>query len=97
MPLKISSDGAGGFLLAVKAVPGASRDSIAGVLGDRLKVRVSAMPQDGKANKAICELIAAHLALKPRGVQIASGHASAEKQVRICGLPEDALRSAFDD
>ena len=34
-------------LLLVKMVPGASRDEIAGVVGDRLKVRVAAPPEDG--------------------------------------------------
>jgi len=48
-----------------QAVPGASRSGIAGVLGDRLKVRISAPPEAGKANDAICELIAQALASRP--------------------------------
>lgn len=86
MSLRITSDGEGGSIVAVKAVPGASRDEVAGVLGDRLKVRVSAAAERGKANKAICAVIAE--ALAGRGapgaqVEILSGHGSAAKQVRV--------------
>jgi uncharacterized protein (TIGR00251 family) len=73
----------GSVLIRVKAVPGASRDQIAGVLGDRLKVRIAAPPEGGKANKAICGLIAKELAVKPAQVEIASGASSAEKMVRV--------------
>ncbi len=48
-------------LIWVKAVPGASRNEIAGVVGDRLKIRISAPPEGGKANKAICKLLASSL------------------------------------
>ena len=54
----ISRDG-GDVLIRVKVVPGASRAGIAGVLGDRLKVRVSAPAEGGRANKAVCAVIAA--------------------------------------
>jgi uncharacterized protein (TIGR00251 family) len=76
----------GGVAIAVKAVPGAKRDGIAGVLGTRLKVRVSAPPEDGRANAAICAVIAAALGVKPRAVTVVTGHASAEKVVRVEGV-----------
>ncbi|KKK79180.1 hypothetical protein LCGC14_2836110, partial [marine sediment metagenome] len=40
-------------MIAVKAVPGASRDRVVGVLGDCLKVATSQPAEKGKANKAI--------------------------------------------
>ena len=46
------------LVLRVKAVPGAKRDAIAGALGDRLKIRVAAPPEDGQANAAIRALLA---------------------------------------
>ena len=73
----------GDVLLWIKAVPGASRDQIAGAVGERLKVRVSAPAEGGKANRAICALIAKALSIRPRQVTIESGHSSAEKVVRI--------------
>ena len=78
--------------LAVKAVPGAKRDEIAGRLGDRLKVRISAPPEGGRANDAICALLASALGVRPRDVRIATGHGRAEKIVEIDGVSEDAVR-----
>lgn len=74
------------ILIAVKVVPGAKRDEIAGRLGDRLKVRVSAPPEGGKANRAICDLLAAALDVRPRDVEVVRGHASPEKTLRIRGV-----------
>ena len=76
----------GSIHLWIKAVPGASRDQIAGVLGDRLKIRVSAPPEAGKANAAICETLAAALKIKPRQIEIHAGHVHPEKIVRITGV-----------
>lgn len=39
--------------LVLKVIPGASREGIAGWLGDTLKVRVTALPEGGKANRAV--------------------------------------------
>lgn len=73
-------------LIAVKAVPGAKRDEIAGRLGERLKVRVSAPPEGGKANKAICGLLAEALNVRPRDVEVVRGHTSPEKTLRVVGV-----------
>jgi uncharacterized protein (TIGR00251 family) len=82
--------------LLVKAVPGASRDQIAGRLGNRLKVKVSAPPEAGKANKAICDLIAAQLGIKKSQVSIASGHANPEKRFEVFGSCNEAVDALFD-
>ena len=79
--------------IAIKAVPGARRDEIAGMLGDRLKVRVSAPPEGGRANEAICALIASALGIKPRQVEIVSGHAVPEKVVRVVGADPERVRA----
>lgn len=78
----------GGVTIRLKAVPGAKRDELAGVLGDRLKVRVSAPPEGGKANKAICALLARALGVKRRDVEIISGPTNPEKVARVLGIDE---------
>lgn len=77
--------------ILVKAVPGASRSQIAGPLGDRLKIRISAPPEGGKANKAICALIAKELGISKASVEIIRGQTSPEKSVRIAGVSDEAI------
>lgn len=86
---------AGGVLIAVKAVPGAKRDAIVGRLGERLKIRVSAPPEGGKANKAICALLAAELGVRPQDIEVIRGHASPEKTIRVAGVSADDVRSRW--
>ena len=80
-------------LIWVKAVPGASGDEIAGVVGDRLKIRISAPPEGGKANKAICKLLASSLGVKPNQISIERGETSPAKIVRITGVVLDDVIS----
>ncbi len=70
--------------LDVKLVPGASRTEIVGPLGNRLKVRVAAPAEGGKANRALVELLREWLGV--RDVEIVAGRSSAEKTVRVLGL-----------
>ena len=80
-------------LVRVKAVPGASCSEIAGLVGDRLKVRVSAPPEGGKANKAICGVIARALGIPVRRISIERGAGAPEKTVRIEACTEDEVRA----
>jgi uncharacterized protein YggU (UPF0235/DUF167 family) len=80
----------GSCLLAVKAVPGASRSQIAGVLdlpeGPRLKVRIAAAPESGKANKAIEKLLANALKVSAKDVTLIAGPTNPIKTFRLRGL-----------
>ena len=73
----------GGLELRLKVVPGASRTALAGVLGARLKVRVAAPPEGGKANRAVADLLSAWLGAPTR---ITAGLAHAEKTASVTGL-----------
>lgn len=79
----------------VKVVPGARRDELVGPLGDRLKIRTSAPPEDGKANKAVCALVAAVAGVKARNVEVSSGRTSAEKTLLVRGITAADLRAAL--
>ena len=83
------------ILINIKAIPGAKRNEISGVLGEgeqaRLKIRISAPPEDGKANKAICKLIAKAMGVKPREVSVVVGPANPEKTLRIESVDAERL------
>jgi uncharacterized protein YggU (UPF0235/DUF167 family) len=77
----------------VKVVPGASADEIVGPHGDRIRVRVSAPPEGGRANRAVTTLLATRLHVPPASVLLAAGASSARKAFVVEGLsPAEALR-----
>lgn len=84
------------ILLPIKAVPGASTNQISGMLGDRLKIRIAAPPESGKANKAICRFIASALNIKPSMIEVQSGHTNPEKILRITDSPYSTSQHALD-
>ncbi len=85
----------GGLELRVKVVPGASRDRIAGLLGDALKVQVAAAPERGKANASVTALIARALGLATRDVSVVRGQTSPQKVLLIRGGRKAAVALAL--
>jgi len=75
-----------GIVLRVKVVPGAKRNKVVGMLGDRLKLAVAAPPEAGKANKAVCKLIAKALDVPARDVTVSSGTSQPMKTLRVQGI-----------
>ncbi len=82
----------GGAQFAVKAVPGSSRDRIQGLYGDALKIAVAAAPERGKANEAICALLASALLVPERHVSVIAGSTSPRKTLRVLGLSAADVR-----
>jgi uncharacterized protein YggU (UPF0235/DUF167 family) len=77
--------------LRVRVTPRAGRNEIAGERGGVLLVRVTAAPEGGKANVAVCRLIAKALRIGNSRVSVARGAGSREKLLRIEGLQESDL------
>ncbi len=73
-------------------MPGASREEVAGWLGDALKVRVTAPAEGGEANQAIEALLAGVLGVASRQVRIVSGGSSPRKVVEVDGLSAEEAR-----
>ena len=72
------------MMLRVKVIPKSSRDEIVGMLDDGTwKIKVTAVPERGKANAAVCELLARHFDVPKSRVAVVSGHTSHLKQVQI--------------
>ena len=70
----------------VKVVPGASQDALAGPYGDRLKLRVTAPPESGKANKAVLKLLASALGLAAQDLALVRGASNPLKTIAVTGL-----------
>ena len=79
--------------LAIKVVPKASRDGVAGWLGDILKVCVTAPPERGKANTAVERVVADALGVPRDRVRVIAGHASPRKVVEIDGVEDADVRA----
>lgn len=84
---------AAGVRFAVKVVPGAARDRVAGVLGDMLKVQVATPPEKGKANERLCAILAAALGVAPRDVAVTAGHGNPRKVVAVSGVTATEVRA----
>jgi uncharacterized protein (TIGR00251 family) len=78
--------------LAVRLQPGARRAGVRGKLADgTLQLAVTAPPEDGRANRALLELVGELLDVKLRQVRLARGASSRAKVLEIDGLTQDEL------
>ena len=77
--------------IAVRLTPRGGRDAIEGVVETAdghawLAARVSAVPEGGKANRALVKLLAKRLGVDPRDIEIVAGASSRQKRLRVAGL-----------
>lgn len=71
------------LILDLRIQPRAARDEIIGYQGDRLKIRLTAPPVDGKANQHLIEFLADSFGVPKRDIVLLAGATSREKRVRI--------------
>jgi hypothetical protein len=81
--------------LSVRLQPRARKDEVVGERDGRIVIRVTAPPVDGKANDALCRLIAKAANVAPSRVAVVRGHTGRNKVVRIEGVDLTTLRSAL--
>ena len=82
---------AGGVTFQVRVIPGASKNEVAGIQDGALKVRLTAPPVEGKANRACVEFLAGLLGLRRSALAITSGEKSRKKTVSVTGLARGEL------
>ena len=82
-----------GWVLPVRAQPGARRAGVQGEQAGALKVAVMAPPQDGRANQALTETLREALGLKRSQVELIGGQTSRDKRFLIRGLTRAELES----
>lgn len=74
--------------LSVRVQPRASRNEVAGLVGDMLKIKLTAPPVEGEANDACLAFLAKLLDLAPSRLAIIQGDRSRNKVIRITGLTQ---------
>ena len=65
-------------LIRVRVQPGAKRDELAGRREGRVVVRVTARPAEGKANEAVCRLLAKLTGIPRNRVEVVRGASARE-------------------
>lgn len=72
--------------LAVRVTPRSSKNEIVGWSDGSLHVRVTAPPDDGKANTAVCALVAGAIGVPKSAVSVTRGHAARMKTLSVDGV-----------
>lgn len=82
--------------IEVRLRPRGGRDELIGMRDGVLQVRVTAPPVDGKANRALCKMIAKRVGVAPSKVSVVRGEKSRDKLVRVEGVDSAALQEVLD-
>ena len=86
----------GGVLLSVYVQPKASRNKIAGLYGDAVKISIAAPPVDGMANETLIRFLAKLCNLPRSAVTLEAGQQSRSKRFRLHGITPAAVRELLE-
>lgn len=81
------------MILEVKVTPGAASTEVVGWEGERLRVRLAAPPEKGKANAALLQFLAKQLKISRSSLELISGETGRIKRIRIEGVDLNEVRS----
>ena len=83
-----------GIVLKVFVQPRSAKKMIAGEHGDALKIKLTAPPVDGAANKMCIQYLAKFFKVPKSALEILSGHSSRTKRILLrCGNGKDTGES----
>jgi|SRR4051794_19733521 uncharacterized protein (TIGR00251 family) len=85
-------DTAAGATFSIRVHPRAKKNAITGLIGDALKVALTAPPVEGKANEACMRFLADLLQVPRASISIAAGESARNKVIRVAGLSAEAVR-----
>jgi uncharacterized protein (TIGR00251 family) len=77
-----------GIALDVKVEPRSSRKGISGVMGNIVKVKLTAPPVEGAANEQLIEVLSEAMGIRKSSIRIAKGSSSKNKVVEIEGISD---------
>ncbi|MEG6616463.1 DUF167 domain-containing protein [Peptococcaceae bacterium 1198_IL3148] len=73
----------GAVIFKVRVQPRAAKNQISGLLDDAVKIRLTAPPVDGEANRALQEFVAKLFKVPKSKVEVVSGHTGRNKIIRV--------------
>ncbi|HEX6457172.1 MAG TPA: DUF167 domain-containing protein [Solirubrobacterales bacterium] len=77
--------------IEVRLRPRGHADELLGLVGGVLQAKVSAPPVDGRANKALCRLVAKRAGVPPSRVSVIRGEKSRDKLLLVQGVDREEL------
>ncbi|MCR5261187.1 MAG: DUF167 domain-containing protein [Candidatus Gastranaerophilales bacterium] len=81
-----------GVILAVKLTPNASKNEIIGYCDEYVKIKVSAPPNENKANKKLTEFAADFFDVAKSNVELIAGDKSRLKKLLIKNVSEEFVK-----
>ena len=81
-----------GVVLSVKLTPNASKNEILGYADEYVKIKISAPPNENKANKKLTEFLADFFDVAKSNTELISGDKSRLKKVLLKNLDEDFVK-----
>ena len=82
--------------IKVRVQTKASRNQVDRFAGDTLRIRVTAPPEDGKANQVVIDLLANGLNVAKSSIRIVRGHSSRDKLVSVDALGLEDIRRRLE-
>lgn len=84
-----------GIIVNLRISPNAKKNEIIKD-GDIIKVKITALPIDGKANKAIVEFFAKNFKIPKTSIEILKGETSKEKTILFKTMDEDKVNNLYN-
>jgi uncharacterized protein (TIGR00251 family) len=84
------------ILVSIKARASGKENRVVGVHAGMLKVEVTSAPEKGKANEAICRLLAKELGISVSQFGLVRGETSSNKVMAISGITVEAFAAMID-
>lgn len=81
--------------LAVHVTPKSGRDEVVGWRGSELSVRVTAAPESGRANSAVCSVVAKRLGVPKTLVRVIRGDTSRHKILELSSVDAERIAEEF--
>lgn len=87
------SENSGRLIVELHVVPGSKKTQVSGLHDNRLKIKISSPPVEGKANAEIIEFFARLFDIPKRQVEIVRGELGRSKTIALTGITSQIFHS----